>query len=62
MNRRNFVRQEVKCKDGKVKIVWHKKKFNDGRYGDYKAFWKAINEAPKENSKRQKKLRSLAIA
>jgi hypothetical protein len=58
-NYRNEVRQVIRCKDGKVKVVWHKKKFSHATYGDYKAFWKAHNEAPKENSKRQQKLRLL---
>jgi len=58
-NHRNEVRQVIHCKGGKVKVVWHKKKFSNSMYGDYKAFWKANNEAPKANSKRQQKLRLL---
>jgi hypothetical protein len=57
MNRRNFIRQVIICKDGTKKIIWHKKKFNAPEYLDRKSFWKQSNMIASENSKRQQKLR-----
>lgn len=62
MSNRNMVRQVVPIKNeqGEVvgqKPIFHKKKMNNPLYGDRKAFWDNLNQSPKENSKRQKKLR-----
>ncbi len=60
VNKRNLVRQEIVCKDGTKKAVFHKKRFNQPQYLDAKVFWDAQNKEPKENSKRQQGLREEA--
>lgn len=40
---------------GEVKVLFHRKHFNDPRFGDFRHWWKQLNEMPKQNSKRSKK-------
>lgn len=62
MSNRNMVRQEVPLKneEGEVvgkKAIFHQKQMSKPQYADRKKFWDMTNQTPKENSKRQKKLR-----
>lgn len=54
MNKRNMTHQIVRLKDGSQKVIHHNKQVPNG---DFKTFWRQLNESPKPNSKRQKKLR-----
>lgn len=63
MKKRNLVRQLVPIKDketGEVvdtKVIWHLKKFSQPQYQSRKEMWQQMNQAAKQNSKRQTKLR-----
>jgi hypothetical protein len=58
---RNKVRQEIILKDGSKKAVFHEKLTNSSAFGDRKQWWNSVNKSPKYNSKRQQKLRELAL-
>jgi hypothetical protein len=59
INNRNNVAQVIRLKDGSQKVIFHNKRF--GGWGDFKSFWNSQNSAPKQNSKRQQKLRAAGL-
>lgn len=60
MSNRNTTTQIIRLKDadgnytGEIKPIHHTKNVPNG---DFKSFWNSLNQTPKKNSKRQKKLR-----
>ena len=63
---RNHIRQIIPAgidRNGnptEERVVFHPKKFHKAQFANMKAIWNELNQMPKPNSKRQKKLNEAA--